>query len=55
MDEIDKEIVRRYHTSPAAAASEVTMRQAMRQAGFSEAEIDESLLMYYVQQSLFRR
>ena len=55
MDEIDKEIVRRYHTSPAAAASEVTMRQAMRRAGFSEAEIDESLLVYYVQRSLFRR
>ena len=55
MDEIDKEIVVRYHTSPAAAASEVTMRQAMRKAGLSEAEIDESLLVYYVQRSLFRR
>lgn len=55
MDEIDKEIVARYHTSAAAAASEVTMRQAMRSAGLSEAEIDESLLVYYVQRSIFRR
>ena len=55
MDEIDKEIVVKYYTSPAAAASEVTMRQAMRRAGLSEAEIDESLLVYYVQRSLFRR
>ena len=55
MDEIDKEIVTRYHTSPAAAASEVTMRQAMRKASFAEAEIDETLLLYYAQQSLFRR
>ena len=31
------------------------MRQAMRKAGYSEAEIDESLLVYYVQRSLFRR
>ena len=31
------------------------MRQGMRRAGFSEAEVDESLLVYYVQQSFFRR
>ena len=55
MDELDKEIVVKYHTSPAAAASEVTMRQAMRRAGYSETEIDKSLLVYYVQRSLFRR
>ena len=42
-----------YHTSPTAAASEVTTRQAMRKAGFADAEIDETLLLYYVQQSLF--
>ena len=55
MDEIDKEIVARCHTSAAAAASEVTMRQAIRSAGLSEAGIDKSLLVYYVQRSIFRR
>ena len=55
MDEIDKEIVSRYHTSPAAAASEVTMRQAMRRAGFTEPEIDQTLLVGYLQRYFHRR
>ena len=55
MDEIDEEIVSRYHTSPAAAASEVTMRQAMRRSGYTEQEIDQTLLVGYLQQHFFRR
>ena len=45
MDEIDEEIVSRYHTPAAAAASEMAMRWAMRRAGFSEPEIDQTLLV----------
>ena len=55
MDEIDKEIVSRYHTSAAAAASEIAMRQAMRRAGFTQPEIDQTLLVGYLQRYFHRR
>lgn len=55
MDDRDREIVVKYHTSPRAAASEITMRQSSRAAGYSEAEIDRMLLVWYLQQFFLRR
>jgi hypothetical protein len=47
--------VAQFHTSAAALASELTMRKMASESGYSDAEIDEMLLVGYLQQFFFRR
>ena len=52
---MDPQEIARYHTSPAALASELAVRRTMAESGFNDAEIDRMLIVGHVQQTVFRR
>jgi hypothetical protein len=47
--------IARYHSSTSTAASELAVRKAMTEAGFSDREVDQMFLVHYLQRAFFRR